>query len=111
MPDESNQLFFIKQSLNFILKFCKANSIPIGEYITHKTNDMHTFILHLKDRKISIYVLFGFENAENILKSIGPETMDFMFKDLKNKLAIYRTRFYTSRKAKLLVKHGIEKIS
>tara|TARA_Y100000592_G_C5461240_1_gene314092 strand:+ start:1272 stop:1916 length:645 start_codon:yes stop_codon:yes gene_type:complete len=111
MPDEPNQLFFIKQSLNFILKFCKENNITVSEYITHKTNNMNSFILHLKERKISIYVLFGFENAEKLLKSIGPETMDFMFKDLKNKLAIYRTRFYTSKKAKLLVKHGLEKIS
>ena len=55
--------------------------------------------------------MFGFENAENILKSIGADLLDFIFKDLKNKLAIYRTRFYTSKKAKILVKRGIEKIT
>jgi hypothetical protein len=111
LPDESNQLFFIKQSLNFILKFCREKNICISNYINHKTNDINSFILHLKERKISIYVLFGFEEAEKILNSIGSDMMDFIFKDLKNKMAIYRTRYYTSKKAKLLVKHGLEKIS
>ena len=111
LPDDTNQLYFIKRSLNFIYKFCKDSNITVSNYINHKTNDIYSFILHLKERKISIYVLFGFENAENILKSIGPELLDFIFKDLKNKLAIYRTRFYTSKKAKILVKQGIEKIT
>ena len=75
------------------------------------TNDINSFILHLKERKISVYVLFGFTDAEKILNSIGPDMLDFIFKDLKNKMAIYRTRYYTSKKAKLLVKHGLEKIS
>jgi hypothetical protein len=110
LPDHTNQLYFIKQSLNFIVKFCKSNNITIDNYIKHKTNDIPSFILHLRERKISIYILFGFENAETILKSIGSDLLDFIFKDLKNKLAIYRTRFYTSKKAKVLVKLGIEKI-
>lgn len=111
LPDETNQLFFIKSSLNFILKFCKNNNISVKDYINHTTNDINSFILHLKERKICIYVIFGFENAENILRSIGAELLDFIFKDLKNKLDIYRTRFYTSKKAKVLVKEGIKKIS
>jgi hypothetical protein len=111
LPDASNQLFFIKKSLNFILKFCKDQNIKIEEYINHQTNGTHTFILHLKERKISIYILFGFEKAERILKGIGPELLEFIFKDLKNKLDIYRTRFYTSKKAKVLVKEGIKKIT
>jgi hypothetical protein len=111
LPDKNNQLFFIKQSLNFILKFCKGNNIEVSDYIGHMTNDINSFILHLKERKISVYVLFGFTDAEKILNSIGPDMLDFIFKDLKNKMAIYRTRYYTSKKAKLLVKHGLEKIS
>ena len=62
------------------------------------TNDINSFILHLKNRNISIYVLFGFERAEKILRSTGGELLDFIFKDLKNKLDIYRTRFYTSKR-------------
>ena len=111
LPDTPNQLYFIKRSLNFILKFCTDKKININDYINHETNGTNSFILHLKDRKISIYILFGFEHAENILNKLGGDLLDFIFKDLKNKLAIYRTRFYTSKKAKLLVKHGIEKIS
>ena len=111
LPDTSNQLYFIKRSLNYILKFCKDNNIKVDDYIDHKTNGTNSFILHLKERKISIYILFGFETAENILKSIGSDLLDFIFKDLKNKLDIYRTRFYTSKKAKILVKEGLKKIT
>jgi hypothetical protein len=111
LPDHSNQLYFIKRSLNFILKFCKQENIEVTNYIDHMTNGTNSFILHLKDRKISIYVLFGFSTAENILKSIGSELLDFIFRDLKNKLTIYRTRFYTSKTAKVLVKEGLKKIT
>ena len=110
LPDNVNQLYFIRGSLNFIAKFCKEQEISISEYIDHMTNDINSFILHLKNRNISIYVLFGFERAEKILRSTGSELLDFIFKDLKNKLDIYRTRFYTSKKAKVLVKQGIKKI-
>jgi hypothetical protein len=110
LPDNVNQLYFIRGSLNFIAKFCKEHDISISEYIDHMTNDINSFILHLKNRNISIYVLFGFERAEKILRSTGGELLDFIFKDLKNKLDIYRTRFYTSKKAKVLVKQGIKKI-
>tara|TARA_R110000824_G_scaffold42105_1_gene124421 strand:- start:154 stop:798 length:645 start_codon:yes stop_codon:yes gene_type:complete len=111
LPDTSNQLYFIKQSLNFILKFCKSNNISVSEYINHLTNGTNSFILHLKERKISIYVLFGFESAENLLKSLGNDLLEFIFKDLKNKLDIYRTRYYTSNQAKVLIKEGLKKIT
>lgn len=111
LPDSLNQLYFIKNSLNFILKFCKRENIQPRDYIDHKTNDMYSFILHLKEHKISIYVLFGFERGESSLKSLGPDLLEFMFGNLKNKLDIFRTRYYTSTKAKVLVKEGIKKIT
>lgn len=109
--DSLNQLFFIKKSLEYILKFCKKNNLNIDEYTNHKTNDMYSFILHLKEHKISIYVLFGFEDAEPKLKALGDEMMAFIFGNLKNKFDIFRTRFYTSKKAKILVKEGIKKLA
>jgi len=110
-PDSLNQLYFIKRSLNFILKFCREQKIKPADYINHQTNDMYTFILHLKEHKISIYVLFGFETGESKLKELGADLLEFMFGNLKNKLDIFRTRYYTSSKAKILVKEGIKQIT
>ena len=72
---------------------------------------MYSFILHLKEHKISIYVLFGFESGESKLKELGADLLEFMFGNLKNKLDIFRTRYYTSNKAKVLVKEGIKQIT
>ena len=109
-PDSLNQLFFIKKSLSFILNFCTLNNIPVDEYTSHTTNSVYTFILHLKEHRISIYTLFGFPDAEKKLKGIGDDLVEFIFGDLKNKLDIFRTRYYTSNKAKVLVNEGLKKL-
>ena len=82
----------------------------ISEYTSHMTNNINTFILHLKEHKISIYILFGFPDGEDRLRRIGNDMMKFIFGDLKNKLDIFRSRYYTSIKAKILVKEGLKKI-
>lgn len=109
-PDSTNQLYFIKNSLNFILKFCRNNKITLNNYIYHKTEEQYSFILHLKERKISFYVLFGFVEAINIIKTIDKNILEFMFKDIYNKLEIYRKKYNNSTKAKFLVVKGLEKI-
>jgi len=109
-PDSLNQLYFIKRGLSFILSFCNNNNISLSEYTSHMTNSINTFILHLKEHKISIYILFGFVDGEDKLRNIGNDMMKFIFGDLKNKLDIFRSRYYTSCKAKILVKEGLKKI-
>lgn len=109
-PDTKNQLFFIKDSLKFILSFCRAKNITIGDYIFHKDDKMNTFLIHLKERKISIYVLFGLIGAEKILYSLPEDIKGFMFKELFNKIDTFRTRFASSSKAKFLVHEGLKKL-
>ena len=106
-PDCDQQREFIRKSLKFLYDFCKENNIIIDEYLTHKTNLINTFLMHLKEHNISIYVLFGFPNFDKEFATIDNDIKEFILGKLANKINLYRTRFYTSQKAKHMIKQGI----
>jgi hypothetical protein len=111
-PDSDEQLNSIKNSLIFIKNFCKESNIDIKNYICNKTNNQHSFLLHLRDHKINYYTLFGFSNFDTVLKSINPDIVKFTInEDLYNKVSFFRTKLYNSKKALNLVTLGLDKIT
>tara|TARA_R110002051_G_C8609793_1_gene481687 strand:+ start:234 stop:887 length:654 start_codon:yes stop_codon:yes gene_type:complete len=111
LPDTDNQLFFIRSSLNFIYKYCAKNNISsIDEYFKSTTNDIHTFMLHLKDRLISIYVIFSKKEHEDIFNLYEKSVLSFMLGNMIDNIHTYRTRYYNATTAKKLVTTGFEKI-
>lgn len=111
-PDSDEQLNSIKNSLIFIKNFCKESNIDIKNYICNKTNNQHSFLLHLRDHKINFYTLFGFSNFDTVLKSINPDIVKFTInEDLYNKVSFFRTKLYNSKKALNLVTLGLDKIT
>ena len=80
-PDCEEQIKFIKTSLVFIYNFCKSKNTSFNNYIIHKTNNEFSFIIHLKERNISIYSLFGFDNFEKAFKSREAEVLKFILGD------------------------------
>lgn len=102
----------IKQSLFFIYKFCKDNRLLLKDYLNHKTNDVHTFILHLKSKDVSLYVLLSMNNFSTILSEYGTDMLGFIFGDefVEKKLDMFRTRLYNSTKIMSITKRGLEKI-
>ena len=110
-PDSQSQILRIKASLMFIFTFCKDTNIQLDEYTNHMTADINTFILHLRDRKVSIYTLFGFENFENRLMSCPNDRLNFTLgQEFINKLANYKVRYYNSNKLMLILKQGLDNI-
>ena len=110
-PDSNEQLTSIKESLVFISGFCKTKNIPISEYISHRINNEHSFIIHLKEHKVNVYTLLGFNNFEKILKTKDPEIMRFIIgEEIYNNVQNFRTRLYNSQKALKLIDLGIKKI-
>ena len=65
--DDDKVISKIKESLFFIYNFCKDNQITLKEYVNHKTNIMNSFVLHVQENKIILYVLFGFSTFEREL--------------------------------------------
>ena len=111
-PDSEEQLLNIKQSLVCIYNFCKESNIPVQNYISHKTNNEFTFILHLKEHKVNVYALLGFKNFETVLKSCNAEITKFIIgEDIYNSIQVFRTRLYNSKKALQLVNLGLKKIT
>ena len=66
-PDSDYQVKFIIDSLMFIFTFCKQNNLTVDNYLQHKTNDIHTLIVHIRERKVSFYTLFGFYTFSSII--------------------------------------------
>ena len=109
-PDTDEQLYSIKQSLQYILTFCKSENIDISDYINHKTNNTYTFLLHLKAHKINIYTLFGFDSFEENIESVDRGYLEFVLGTFVDNLPTFRTNFMSSTFAKNLVRQGINKL-
>jgi hypothetical protein len=111
-PDNIDQLTNIKQSLKFIYIFCKQHNISPLSYINHMTNNEYSFILHLKEHKINIYTLLGYNDFERNLKKRDAQVVKFIIgDDLYNNISSLRTKFFNSKKALNLVTLGLKKIS
>jgi len=111
-PDSEYQIKFITDSLMYVFTFCKQNNICTSQqYMDHMTNDIHTFIMHIRERQVSFYTLFGFDKFSSILSSYPQSQIQFTLgKNFENNLALYKTRYYNSRKAKTVIQSGLAKI-
>lgn len=111
-PDNSDQLKNTVESLKFISLFCKDRSLAIAEYLNHKTGNIHSFILHLKEHRINVYSLFGFFDFERILRQNDTELLKFILgENFLNNLPTFRIKYFASKKSKKLVELGIQKIT
>ncbi len=110
MPDTDEQLIFMRDSLRFILKFCLDNKIKLDEYISYRPKSTFSWMQHLKEHKISIYVLFGFENLQETINLIPQDEVTLLLGEDINSIYRYKTRYHNSSKAKLLIHKGINKI-
>jgi hypothetical protein len=108
--DSAEVISDIKDSLVFILNFCKENNLTLDEYIPYQAQNMSSFLLHLKSRSINIYVLFGFQNFEEYYYKLDKDLRDFMFFETDKKMPVLRTKYLASKKCKVVVQKGLEKL-
>ena len=109
-PDAEEQLYDMKKSLQYILNLCNKHKITIDEYIDHRTNNIYTFVEHLRQHRVNIYVLFGFSNFEQNLKECDWDHIRFTLGDMADRLDSFRTNYITSTRAKDFVQLGINKL-
>lgn len=91
----------IKESIIFITNFCKLNNIRVADYITHKENgsQYYSFLTHLKDRKINVYILFAFKDFERVVKAIDINIKKLLAPSLM-RMDYLRTKIYSSTQMK-----------
>ncbi|MAF26103.1 hypothetical protein CL634_11120 [bacterium] len=100
----------IKSSLFYIYKFCQAENILIADYVKHKTDLVNSFILHIQENHIIMYVLFGFPDFEKELNKMSYEVQEFILGDQINKLDKMRKNYFASKRAKAVITKGITKL-
>ena len=109
-PDDTYHLNNIAKRLKYIQRFCSDKGTAVIDYINHKEGIQSSYIVHLKERKISIYNLFAFGDFERNFSQHDPDLLRFTLGDIYDNIAVFRTKFLTSKSAKLLAKQGLEKI-
>ena len=110
-PDSGVVMQRVMNSLQFLKEFCVTHQITPEAYAAHQTNSMPTFLVHLKERKISTYVMLELPNTCAHLKKIEADVLKFMFGEkFYVNLNIYKTRYFASKSCKMLVREGLKKI-
>lgn len=109
-PDDIYHLEHISRGLKFIQQFCYTKKIPLEEYLKYKEGVQSGFVVHLKNRKISIYNLFAFQDFDRYLKENDPDLLRFTLGELYDQIPVFRTKYLGSTKAKILAARGLDKI-
>lgn len=109
-PDDTYHLESIAKGLKFIQQFCYTKKIPIENYLKHKEGVQSGFVVHLKQRKISIYNLFAFSDFDKYLRENDPDLLRFTLGELYDTIPVYRTKYLGSIRAKILAARGLDKI-
>lgn len=110
-PDSDHQIQRIKDSLLFVYTFCRDNGIQLNEYLDHKSGDIPTFILHLREREVTIYSLCEFDNFDAKFRSVPYERLKFTLGEhLAENVNEFKLKYYKSKKAKQILNKGKQKI-
>jgi len=107
-PD--NQIESIRKSLQFIGSFCLKNKIQLENYLFHKTGCIYSWMMHYREHHTNIYSLFELGDLNSILLSIAKDEKELLVDDLQQIVTKFKTRYHTSKNAKVFVKEGTERI-
>jgi hypothetical protein len=105
-PDE--QIDYINESLRFIAKFCKDKKLVLSQYVNYKSVFQNDVFMHLKEHKISFYLIFDIPGLHSLLYGLPSDEFELYFGDL-NMNEINR-RYESSTSAKMHIKKGIKKV-
>jgi len=109
-PDSELQLGKIKDGLAFIKNFCIEERILLKDYLTHRPEKTHSFLIHLVHKNITIYNLFPFKNFDSSIREYDFELLSFILGDLAARISHFRSKYYASKQAKLFCIMGLKKI-
>lgn len=111
-PDSPQMLIRIVDGLKFIKEFLQENQLTLSDYSDQIDGSINSFLVHFKENRFPIYILYGIPDFENIFKKINTNILYFMFGgSIIQTIDLYRSKFLGSQKAKLLVRSGLSKIN
>lgn len=109
-PDDIFHLTNIAKGIKYIWRFTKEKNIDLYSYPKFKDGVQASFVIHLKEKRVSIYNMFAFECFEGELLTHDPEILKFTLGELYDNLAVFRTKFLASKSAKTLAVQGLRRL-
>lgn len=77
LKDPDSQLEQIKQSLEFITKFCIEHNLLVHQYPYYRTSDVFVWMQHYKQNKINLYCLFEFSDIFSSVTQLAEDIQKF----------------------------------
>ena len=115
LPDDKEQLEFIKDSLIFIKEYCIKKNIPLDKYFSQMEGIAPAWAIHLVTYKISIYLFIGFEllgvPIRDIMYDLHPDDREMYLGNIDETYPKYKANIMNSTIAKKLIKEGVSRIS
>jgi hypothetical protein len=109
-PDSELQQEAVLRGINFIKKFCILKDITLTEYLSYREPEanINSFVVHLKEKNISIYNLFPFRDFDKIFSSLDFSILRFILNDLASRVSFFRAKFYSSKTTKNIAITGLK---
>jgi hypothetical protein len=107
-PDSNEQIEFLLKSIKFIASFCLKNKLKLEDYIEYKTGVTYDWMIHYKNREISIYSLMEFPNTYDKLSKVDNDIKGFLVSNLSDDFLKFKIRYNNSIKAKMILKKGLK---
>ena len=111
LPDSSHHINFIKDSIKYIATFCVKNNIQLIDYPTYSLGSTKVWMKEVKNRNISIYVMFYFPNIMEIISGTPSDELELLLSNILPNLETYINRYNTSINARKLVNTGFDRIN
>jgi len=108
--DNEVQIEAILRGVKFLRGFCLENRLKLSDYLNYKQEGaiINSFIVHLKEKNVSVYNLFPLKNFDKIFSSIDFETLRFILNDIPLKISIMRSKYYSSKKGRQIAEKGLQ---
>jgi len=108
--DSDQTIKDIKDSLIFIGKFCVSNKITLQQYFVFRSGITYAWMSHVRKGLISPYVIFGFDNIDNLIFSIPEDERDLMLGSFQDKYYNFKESYNKSKIAKNTIVQGLSRI-
>jgi hypothetical protein len=108
--EPETQFEFFKESYKFIAKFCIEKEISFSEYPKFCSVAQNDCLIHLKQHKISWYVVFSIPEFYNLLYNLPKDEFELYFGSSMNLQNLYN-KYQGSQKTKEFLSKVQEKIA
>lgn len=104
-PDSEETINCIKEGLSFIYRYCIEHNLTLEQYKVSVTGNMPTILTHLKEHRITFYMLHLLE-VDVIIKSVETAILNFIVSDFWNIYSQTKIKFVNSKQLKQKARKG-----